>query len=80
MVQPAPECNGMGCGHWSVINGYAGKHSSDPEWIMQDPRGLPDMVNGGHSNPFWGVMQASVVLSSILAGRLKVLEQAGQFL
>lgn len=49
-----PECNGMGCGHWSVINGYAGKHSSDPEWIMQDPRGLPDMVNGGHSNPFLG--------------------------
>ena len=21
---------------------------------MQDPRGLPDMVNGGHSNPFLG--------------------------
>ena len=36
------------------FSGYAGKHSNDPEWIMQDPRGLPDMVNGGHSNPFLG--------------------------
>ena len=34
-----PMCNGLGCGHWSVISGYAGKNSNDPEWIMQDPRG-----------------------------------------
>ena len=46
-----PMCDGMGCGHWSVISGYAGKHSNDPEWIMQDPNGLPDMVKGGHKNP-----------------------------
>ena len=49
-----PMCNGLGCGHWSVISGYAGKNSSDPEWIMQDPRGLPDMERGGHSNPHLG--------------------------
>ena len=41
-----PMCNGMGCGHWSVISGYAGKNSSDPEWIMQDPRGYPEMEKG----------------------------------
>ena len=50
----SPMCDGNGCGHWSVISGYAGKHSSDPEWVMQDPRGLPDMIKGGHSNPFLG--------------------------
>lgn len=44
----APSCSSNGCGHWSVISGYAGKHSNDPEWIMQDPRGLPDMIQGGH--------------------------------
>ena len=49
-----PMCNGLGCGHWSVISGYAGKNSSDPEWIMQDPRGLPDMERGGWSNPHLG--------------------------
>ena len=49
-----PMCNGLGCGHWSVISGYARKNSSDPEWIMQDPRGLPDMERGGHSNPHLG--------------------------
>jgi len=41
-------------GHWSIINGYAGKYSNDPEWIMQDPRGLPDMVRGGHKNAHRG--------------------------
>lgn len=49
-----PTCSGMGCGHWSVISGYAGKNSSDPEWIMQDPRGFPEMEKGGHSNPHLG--------------------------
>ena len=49
-----PMCDGMSCGHWSVISGYAGKHSNDPEWIMQDPNGLPDMVKGGHKNPHLG--------------------------
>ena len=39
-------CNGLGCGHYSVISGYAGKNSSDPEWIMQDPRGYPEMEKG----------------------------------
>ena len=43
-----------GAGHWSVISGYAGKYSNDPEWIMQDPRGLPDMVRGGHKNAHRG--------------------------
>ena len=55
MVQPI-NLNAMA---WVVGIGLSstvmqGKHSSDPEWIMQDPRGLPDMVNGGHSNPFLG--------------------------
>lgn len=49
-----PMCNGFGCGHWSVISGYAGKNSNDPEWIMQDPRGYPEMEKGGHSNPHLG--------------------------
>jgi|TARA_R100000084_G_scaffold27447_1_gene9966 hypothetical protein len=49
-----PMCNGLGCGHWSVISGYAGKNSRDPEWIMQDPRGYPEMEKGGHSNPHRG--------------------------
>ena len=25
-----PMCNALGCGHWSVISGYAGKNSNDP--------------------------------------------------
>mgnify|MGYP001178560705 CR=1 FL=1 len=43
-----PSCNGAGCGHYSVITGFAARHSSDPEWIMQDPRGLPLLREGGH--------------------------------
>jgi|TARA_S200002703_G_scaffold79297_1_gene68235 hypothetical protein len=49
-----PSCNGLGCGHWSVISGYAGRNSNDPEWIMQDPKGYPEMEKGGHSNPHLG--------------------------
>ena len=49
-----PMCSGLGCGHWSVISGYAGKNSNDPEWIMQDPLGYPEMEKGGHSNPHLG--------------------------
>jgi hypothetical protein len=49
-----PTCSGLGCGHWLVLSGYAGKNSNDPEWIAQDPRGLPDLIKGGHSNPHLG--------------------------
>ena len=49
-----PSCNGTGCGHWSVISGYAGRHSSDPEWIMQDPKGFPNLNKGGHDSTEWG--------------------------
>ena len=49
-----PMCNGLGCGHWIVLSGYAGKNSSDPEWIVQDPLGYPEMEKGGHSNPHLG--------------------------
>ena len=49
-----PMCSGLGCGHWLVISGYAGKNSSDPEWIVQDPLGYPEMEKGGHSNPHLG--------------------------
>ena len=52
--ETAPTCNSVGCGHWSVISGYRGKNSGDPEWIMQDPRGLPDFAKGGHINPHLG--------------------------
>ena len=50
----APTCSSGTCGHWSVISGYRGKNSPDPEWIMQDPRGLPDFQKGGHINPHLG--------------------------
>ena len=49
-----PSCSNIGCGHWIVISGYAGKNSNDPEWIVQDPRGYPEMEKGGHSNPHLG--------------------------
>ena len=49
-----PSCSSIGCGHWIVISGYAGKNSDDPEWIVQDPRGFPEMEKGGHSNPHLG--------------------------
>ena len=39
-----------GTGHWLVVNGFAGKYSNDPELIVQDPRGMPDMIRGGHKN------------------------------
>ena len=47
-------CGGMGCGHWSVISGYYGKNSADPGWVLQDPRGEPDLIKGGHKNPHRG--------------------------
>ena len=47
-------CGGMGCGHWAVISGYWGKNSADPGWVMQDPRGEPDLIKGGHKNPHLG--------------------------
>lgn len=43
-----PMCGSETCGHWSVIHGYAGRYSSDSEWLMSDPMGLPDMAHGGH--------------------------------
>ena len=49
-----PMANGLNSGHWIVISGYAGKNSNDPEWIVQDPRGYPEMEKGGHSNPHLG--------------------------
>ena len=48
-----PMCSSNGCGHWVVVSGYA-KNSNDPEWIVQDPRGYPEMEKGGHSNPHLG--------------------------
>jgi hypothetical protein len=49
-----PMCGSDACGHWSVIHGYAGKYSSDSEWIMSDPRGMPDMAHGGHNDALSG--------------------------
>jgi hypothetical protein len=47
-------CGGMGCGHWAVISGYYGKNSADPGWVLQDPRGEPNLIKGGHKNPHKG--------------------------
>lgn len=49
-----PQCDSGNCGHWSLITGYKGKNSSDPRWVMQDPRGKPDLLNGGHLSPAGG--------------------------
>lgn len=39
----APYCDERGCGHWSVIVGYDKTH-----WIMHDPMGSHDIIEGGH--------------------------------
>lgn len=49
-----PMCNGLGCGHWAVISGFSQKNSQDPLWVLQDPRGYPEMEKGGWSNPHLG--------------------------
>ena len=46
----SPMCNGNGCGHWVVVTGYTGKNSSDPGWVVNDPKGKPDLARGGHSS------------------------------
>ncbi len=49
-----PMCSSATCGHWSVITGFRGRWSADPEFILHDPRGRPDFVRGGHTNPYLG--------------------------
>ena len=49
-----PQCDSGNCGHWSLITGYKGKNSNNPSWVMQDPRGKPDLLRGGHSSPTGG--------------------------
>lgn len=44
-----PMCDSYGCGHWSVIVGF-----NKNDWIMHDPRGLPDIERGGHSGRYGG--------------------------
>lgn len=44
-----PMCDSYGCGHWSVIVGF-----DKDDWIMHDPRGLPDIERGGHSGRYGG--------------------------
>ena len=46
----SPMCNGNGCGHWVVVTGYTGKNSSDPGWVVNDPKGKIDLARGGHSS------------------------------
>ena len=46
----SPMCNGNGCGHWAIVTGYTGKHSSDPGFVINDPKGKPDLSRGGHSS------------------------------
>ncbi len=45
-----PMCNGIACGHWSVITSVQGKHSpvGDQYYVMHDPMGYPLMQKGGH--------------------------------
>lgn len=42
-------CDSYGCGHWSVTVGF-----DKDDWIMHDPRGLPDIERGGHSSHYGG--------------------------
>ena len=49
-----PMCDHKSCGHWSVISGYSGKNSTNPQWVLQDPRGMPDLQRGGHLDPNQG--------------------------
>ncbi len=44
-----PMCDSYGCGHYSVIVGF-----DKDNWIMHDPRGLPDLEKGGHSGRYGG--------------------------
>ena len=44
-----PRCDKYGCGHFSVIVGYQGQNTNDGYWIMHDPSGLPNIVDGGHA-------------------------------
>ena len=46
----SPMCNGNGCGHWAIVTGYTGKHSNDPGFVINDPKGKPDLARGGHSS------------------------------
>tara|TARA_R100001163_G_C4983776_1_gene138953 strand:- start:34 stop:741 length:708 start_codon:yes stop_codon:yes gene_type:complete len=44
-----PMCDSYGCGHWSVIVGF-----DKDDWIMHDPRGLPNIEEGGHTGRYGG--------------------------
>ena len=37
-----PMCNGLGCGHWSVISGYAGKNSNCLLYTSPSPRDVEE--------------------------------------
>lgn len=47
-------CDSVGCGHWLVVNGYRGKNSADPQWVVHDPNGFPELETGGHSGHLSG--------------------------
>jgi len=49
-----PRCDGDGCGHWLVVTGFQGKHSSNPHWQVSDPAGKPLMSVGGHDKTVSG--------------------------
>jgi len=44
-----PMCDSYGCGHWSVAVGF-----DKDDWTLHDPRGLPNLENGGHSGRYGG--------------------------
>jgi hypothetical protein len=44
-----PICDSYGCGHWSVVVGF-----DQNDWTQHDPRGLPDIEQGGHSGRYGG--------------------------
>lgn len=44
-LHQGPVNNPTGGGHWSVISGFDDKH-----WIVEDPNGEADLVNGGYTS------------------------------
>jgi len=44
-----PICDSYGCGHWSVVVGF-----DQNDWTQHDPRGLPNIEQGGHSGRYGG--------------------------
>ena len=49
-----PMCNGLGCGHWSVISGYAGKTAAIQNGSCKILAAIPRWRKAGITNPHLG--------------------------